>query len=188
MDLLRDKRMRPIIIVVVAFFVILLVVWLTSNIGGLSGELSYEAFENKVSDAAESYFDDNEDKLPKVLDEEAEVDIDDLVDDGYLKSIDKYLGEDSSCSGKAVVRYTNVGHAYHSYLDCGSDYETPLFKDTLIKTVVTEGGGLYKLSQYNEGSEGEAYVFRGELVNNYVQIGEDVWFVVKVDNSGDIMI
>lgn len=188
MDLLRDSRMRPLIIVVVLFLVILVGAWIFSSLGGATSSLGYVELENKIANAAEEYFEDNEGKLPETLDEEVEVDVDTLISEEYMKSIDEYLKDEDSCSGKAIVRYTNLGYVYKGYLDCGNSYTTELFKDVLTKDVVTSGDGLYKLTQYNGDGQGEAHVFRGEIVKNYVKIGEDVWNVVKVDSSGDIMI
>lgn len=183
-DMLKEKKLLAPLIVVI---VLVLAVILLSSLSGGSSSFSYENLEEKIKSAVEEYFKDNSSLLPVKLDEQVEIDVETLVSGGYMKGVNSYI-KGSSCSGKGIVTYTNSGYVYKAFLDCGSDYVTTFLADVITGDVVSSGDGVYKVIQYNGTGRDASYVFRGENVNNYVSIGNELWRVVKVDSGNNVMI
>ena len=94
-----------------------------------------------------------------------------------MKPLAEYVGEDKTCSGVVQVEKSGTNYLYVPYLNCGDDYVTlELYRKVLAnETIVTSGYGLYQTN----GS----YVFRGEVVNNFVKLGESMWRIVKITSN-----
>ena len=79
-----DKKLLTMMGIIVGVIVIIIiaviVVALTTG-----GSLSYEKIENKLASAAESYCNDNDDKLPKIVGDEIRIEASTLVSGGYIK-------------------------------------------------------------------------------------------------------
>ena len=92
-----------------------------------------------------------------------------------MKTLDEYLGKDCGCTGRVEVKMSGDTYVYIPYLTCGDKYSTKFLTGEVTKdeNLVASGYGLY-LS--NNG-----YVFKGETVNNYVQLESRVWRIVKVN-------
>ena len=185
-----DKKiitmMGLIIGVILIIIIAVIVVALTTG-----GSISYEKIENKLAKAAESYCNDNSDKLPKAIGDEVQIEASALVSGGYIKDLSEYTDEGVSCSGKVIVGKTATGYDYVSSLDCGKNYKTQFFADKLLENVVTSGSGLYKMAETDSQIENdlmEGYIYRGEVVNNYVKIGDDLYRIVKIDGNNDLTI
>lgn len=174
------KKLVKVCGIMIGIFVIFLLILLLSSLF-LKQKYTYDDVEAVMKEAAISYFNDNQHQLPK---EGNIVTIEDssLIDSGYMKTLDKYLGEDTTCKGRVDVENTDGNYSYSPYLNCGNDYETiELYKKiTKEGNIVTNGYGLYS-------SHGE-YVFRGENVDNYVKLKNALWRVVKVKNDNTIQL
>ena len=150
-------------------------------IRGCSGNITYEKYEDKMVKAAEKYF-KNKAKLPKSEGGEVSVSLTDLVEDGYLKSTEKLL-DDDTCKGNVTV--TNNGASvekndggYYLYipdLKC-DDYNTIHLIDKLTEKIVTSKSGLYKIE--------DGYIYKGDKVNNYVSFFNKEYRIISVDNDG----
>lgn len=168
------KMMGVIVIIIIVIILIGFIISLTSK-----KNYTYAEMEDVMKDAAKSYFVDNEKKLPT---SKVKISADVLAEEGYMKTLDKYL-TNQSCSGEVIVENTgNKTYSYTSYLNCGENYvTTELYKKVLDKkNIVTDGYGLYS---YNGG-----YVYRGKDVNNYVKFEgtSGVWRIVKISSNNEI--
>lgn len=134
--------------------------------------VSHAKLEDMMVKSAVRYFESNE--LPAVDGEFKTVTIETLVSDGYLKSLDK-ITEDTTCSGKVVVRNNGGNFLYIPSLSC-SEYKTKTLADAVKVNLVTTESGLYEI-------DGE-YVFKGEDVHNYVSFADTTWRIVKIDKNG----
>lgn len=161
-----------IIIVVVLISIIL---FLFSN-----KTYSYDDIEKIMINAAESYFQDHPKRLPATESNQVQIDVDTLVAYKYMKSMSEYTGEETTCSGTVTVHTNGDEYLYIPKLDCGKDYVTQSFKEVVTKNVVTEGYGLYQI--------GDTYVYRGEVVNNYIKLDNALWRIVKVTSDGKFML
>lgn len=177
----REKIIKMFGVVIIALIVVLVVGFLISLVS--KKNYSYATVEEKLKNAAINYFKDNKNKLPKNSSEIVEIDSNILVNNKYMKSLDKYL-KDDSCTGKvAVEKIDGKSYSYTPKITC-KDYTTTKFSDAITKNsnVVTSGFGVYNIN--NE------YVYRGSEVNNYVRFNdsEKVWRVVKVTSNNEIVL
>lgn len=144
------------------------------------GSYSYEKIETIMTNAAKSYFADNPESLPKKENQIVEIEASTLAQAGKMKDLSEYTKKGVTCTGKVSVSKADEEYVYTPSLNCGDAYSDKAIA-TAVKEdskVVTSGYGLYKM---NNG-----LVFRGETVNNYVQINEDLWRIVKIDSSNNV--
>lgn len=144
------------------------------------GSYSYEKIETIMTNAAKSYFADNPESLPKKENQIVEIEASTLAQAGKMKDLSEYTKKGVTCTGKVSVSKADEEYVYTPSLNCGDAYTDKKIA-TAVKEdskVVTSGYGLYKM---NNG-----LVFRGETVNNYVQINEDLWRIVKIDSSNNV--
>lgn len=154
------------------------IVLIVSLVGGI---LSYDKIEMRMKNAAISYFKDYADKLP-VEGTEVKVTTFDLEEGKYIKPINKMVKKGVICNGEVIVKNINNSYVYIPYLDCGTDYSTTSVVDKIkdSKTIVTSGAGIYNIN--NE------YVYKGEVVKNYIKYDEKLWRIVKVDKNNDVVL
>ena len=178
-DELKKRLVKACGIIMGVFLLIILIILLSSLL--MKKAYTYDDVESIMKEAAISYFNDNQHQLPK---DGNIVTIEDssLIDSGYMKPLDKYLGSDTTCKGRVDVENNDNNYSYSPYLNCGDDYETiELYKKiTKESNVVTNGYGLYS-------SHGE-YVFRGESVDNYLKLDNALWKIVKVKNDNTVQL
>lgn len=141
---------------------------------------TYDDIEKIMINAAENYFEDHPKRLPATESNQVQIDVDTLVASEYMKPMSEYTGEETSCSGTVTVRTNGDEYLYIPKLDCGEDYITQSLKEVVTKDLVTEGYGLYQI--------GDTYVYRGETVNNYLQLDNALWRIVKVTSDGKFML
>ena len=172
------KITRIMGLVILGFVGLLLIIFLLSLVTG--GNKSYEDIENIMISAAESYFNDHQESLPKKEGGTQTVDAAVLVAGGYMKELSKYT--DSACSGSVKVEKAGGTYLYIPNLDCGDSYasENLAAKIKQDNPVVSTGYGLY----HKNGN----YVFRGELVNNYVQLDNALWRIVKIVSGDEVVL
>ena len=174
-------KMRKILLIVILFTILLIVViWLLSLTS--AKKQSYKDIESTMKKAAEKYYNNHKGELPTEDKSTSEVSLQKLINGNYMKDISKYKSGSGSCTGKVVVENNDDVYLYIAYLDCGEKYTTTeLFREiTKEENIVTEDSGLYYMN-------GE-YVFRGENVNNFVKIDENLWRIVKVDKNNEVVL
>lgn len=173
-----DLKKRLLIfggVIVIGVVLIAVVLLLFSN-----KTYSYDDIENIMIDAAEAYFEDHPKRLPVSESRPVAIDVDVLAASEYMKEMIEYTGEEKSCSGRVNVYMNDGEYLYIPRLDCGEDYVTQSLKEVVIKNVTTEGYGLYEV--------GNSYVYRGESVNNYLELDNAVWRIVKITDDGNFLL
>ena len=144
------------------------------------GNLSAEDIEEIMISAAESYFQNHEESLPKKEGGTQTVDVAVLAAEGYMKELSKYT--DAACSGSVKVEKAGGTYLYIPNLNCGDSYASQRLVEKVRSDnqVVSSGYGLY----HKNGN----YVFRGETVNNYVQLDNALWRIVKIVSGDEIVL
>lgn len=181
-----NKKMIIMLSSIVGVIVVLIIV-LMLFVGGGNKVIGYDKIEEKMLAAAEKYFVDKKDKLPESG--TTFVDVDTLVKSGYLSELSTYTEKEVSCDGKVFVTKTPVGYSYRTSLDCGKNYNTKTLANLLKENVVNSGNGLYESRQVdtnNVENSQNVYVFRGDVSNNYIKVGDYYWRIVKVYENGEI--
>lgn len=158
--------------VMIIFIVIIALVSSCSN-----KKLSYEKIETQLKTAATSYFNNNS-SLPNEEGNSVTVDASTLVSGGYMKELSEMVEEGVNCSAKVIVTKNGDNYLYSPILNCGDKYQTRKLSDVIMKDnpVTTTGAGLYQVNGM--------YVFKGEIVNNYVQLDSNLWRILDIDSDG----
>ena len=174
-DFLKKRMVRFMLIVIFVMVFLLLVLYILSI--STKHNYTYREVETIMKEAAVDYFKEYPEHLPLEEGSIVEIDSSNLASAGKMKPLPEYVGEDKTCSGVVQVEKSGSNYLYVPYLNCGDDYVTiELYRKVLAnETIVTSGYGLYQAN----GS----YVFRGEIVNNYVKLGESLWRIVKITSD-----
>lgn len=162
---------------------IFIIVFLAIIQGCSGGTVTHKKYEEKMISAAEKYFADKN-QLPKEESELVTVDLDTLVKGGYIKSTESLL-DDSTCKGEVNVRRNGSsietnGEGFLNYtvsLECDK-YNTIHLADKIKEDVVTTESGLYQV--------GEDYIFKGDKVNNYINIFDNSYRIMSIDKNNII--
>ncbi|MBR6073137.1 MAG: hypothetical protein IKP76_02315 [Bacilli bacterium] len=192
-----DKKMLKIIGIVAGVFVVFII--LLFIIAACSKKrFEFVKFQDEMIAAAKNYYKNNEKELPNEDGKTKKVTLKQLINDGYLQEPSKtYKDETLQCDGSITVTNNGGTYLYSPSLTCGKDHRTQLFKDKVLDdSLVTEGVGLYETKiNYITTEEDvtnpkykDAYVFRGEVTNNYVKInGTDKLFrIIRINEDGTI--
>lgn len=173
------KFIIKLVVIIVGGIVLLFIVLSIASLF-TKNNVSYEKLEQIMVNAAESYFEDYPESLPKKENQIVEVETPTLVQSGKMKDLSEYTKKGVSCTGKVSVAKSGTDYVYTPSLDCGDSYSTKTLSSaiSLNNKIVTTGYGLYELN-------GDL-VFRGEKVNNYVSLGENIWRVVKLDGNKNV--
>lgn len=162
-------------VALVMFFVIIIIAVTLKIIGS---KISYETLEEKLEKAAASYLNDNPDLLPSVSNPTVVISDNTLVENKYMKEIQK-LVKDSSCTANVMVDYADNNYKYQAYVTCNK-FKTEKFVDKIKDNnqISQVGEGLYEMN--NE------LVFRGQNPNNYVSFANRLWRIVKINKDGNV--
>ena len=173
------KKLMRIMLIVVGVLVLLLVVILIISLFS-NGNKTYEEIEEDLKNAAMEYYEVQSGLLPREEGETVTVRASALIDAGYMKPLSE-LREGENCSGRVEVTKIGDNMVYTPYLDCGDNYTTKeLYKAVLEQGIVTSGNGLYDMN-------GEK-VYRADNVNNYVQLDNQMFRIVKVTSDNKILL
>ena len=183
----KSKRLEKKNLIIIGIFLVSIMIIL------LGGALIYNKFFFKKSysevevimlEAASEYFYKYEEKLPKIIGNSVTVTEDALVKSNVMNTIDSYTKKKNvTCDGEVTVTNVNGSYRYAATLDCGDDYQTKTLMDYIDENVdvVTDGNGLYKL----DGN----LVYRGDVVDNYLELGNNTYRIVKfVDDHAVIIL
>ena len=167
-------------IIMVGALLLLFVLWVVSLFS--SKTYSYEDMETIMKDAAVSYFADHPEDLPENDGDIVEIDVANLVYAGKMQDLSTYRSDATACTGTVQVEKSDTEYLYTPFLNCGeSYYSLELYKKVVEDNPITNSGaGLYS---YNN-----QYIFRGETVNNYVQLDKSLWRIVKINSSGNVVL
>lgn len=180
----KKKMIKFMGIIVAVMIIILVILFITSLLGkGGKSVYSYSELESILEKAGKSYFKDHPDYLPSAEGDIIEVDSTSLAEAGKIKSLSDYPTKDGiTCTGSVKVELVDDEYIYNPILECGDKYATVLFNSKIISDneLVTTGDGLY--------SKAGEYIFRGENVDNYVQLDESLWRIVKITKDDEIVL
>lgn len=173
-----DKKKLIYILSAVMGIMILFIVVIALISSCSNKTLSYERIETQLKTSAISYFNDNKSSLPSEEGASVTVDASTLTSGGYMKELSEMAEEGASCSAKVIVTKNGDNYLYSTILNCGDKYKTTKLNDIIMKDnqVTNSGAGLYK--------ENNVYVFKGEVVNNYVQLDNNLWRIIDIDEEG----
>ena len=174
-DDLKKKLIKVIGIILLVIVVLVIISSISSKVS--KKNYSYEEIEQIMEDAAKTYFKDHSDYLPKRDNQIVELNIINLVQEGYMKDLSEYTKEGVMCTGKISVSKNNNEYLYLPILNCGDAYSGKSLVDAVKENsnIVSSGYGLYKMNNF--------LVFRGEVVNNYVKIDDHLWRIIKLDSN-----
>ncbi len=174
------KRMLLIMGIVLGIILLLIIILFVVQLF-TKGSYSYEKIEATMKDAAKEYYQVKKDLLPKEEGGKDSVSASVLSEEEYMKPLNEYVKEGVSCTGEVSVEKVSGNYVYTSYLDCGEAYQTKeLYRAIIEQGVVTTGYGLYQL--------GNEYVYRGEIVNNYLTFAGVLWRIVKVNANNQVLL
>lgn len=168
------KRLGIIFGGIICIFLIIIIVKLI-----IGNRISYNKIENKMIESAKKYYQEHSEELPTTSGGSITIGTDKLIELEYLKDLTKLVKDkDAICQGEIKVTNNNSYYLYSATLNCGDYYKTKKFTEALTSNIVTSGDGLYQI--------GDAYVFRGENVNNYVSFAGKTWLILRINNDGTI--
>lgn len=202
-----DKKLIKYGAIIIAILVVIIIISLLFNSATGGVKLSYENIENRLVSAARKYVKNKEKNginiLPEsYLSDSTYISSNILVSEGYIDDLSSYAKDNTTCAGG--VNVYNAGDGHYNYvpeLTCGAYYETVKLVDKVLRNNdngITHGSGLYlringkfattesELNMIN--SNDIEYVFRGDDVNNYVKIDDNVWRIVSIDNDNNLLL
>ena len=173
------KKLMRIMLIVVGILVVFLIIILILSLFN-SGNKTYEEIEEDLKNAAIEYYEVQSGLLPQEEGETITVRAKTLANAGYMDPLSE-LREGENCSGRVEVTKVGNNIIYTPYLECGDKYTTKeLYKAVLEQGIVTSGNGLYDMN-------GEK-VYRGDDVNNYVQLDNEIYRIVKVTSDNKLLL
>lgn len=174
----KKKMIKFMLIIICGLVFLLIILYVASLLSPKS--YTYEEVETILKNAAQSYFADYPESLPKVEGTIIEIDSSNLVEAGKMNNISDYM-DGAICTGTVQVELSGTEYLYTPYLNCGEIYSTvELANKVLNESTVNSGYGLY--------STNTGYAFRGEDVNNYVQLDKSLWRIVKVTSNNNLVL
>ena len=168
---------------------LILVVWLLSLFK--KNYVTYEQAEQKMVDAAKSYYKTYPELLP-VEEGKYTLQYSALVDGKFIKPLNEILKDGDSCTAEVNVYKNGNEYDYIPKLNCGESYQTIELTQKILTDhpVVEEGSGLYQ-------NESGVYYFRGKVTDNYITLGTTgsgkkqkkiLWRILSIDENGNIQI
>ena len=177
-DTLLKKRLLTFLLIIVGVTVLLLLILYIFSLFSRRSSYTYEEIEQVMKSAAVSYFQDHPEYYPQDDGDVVEIDVGNLIAAEKMKDLSEYTSE--TCSGTVQVTKGSMDYLYTPYLNCGENYVTVELYNKVMSdnSLVSSGYGLYS----NNGG----YAFRGEKVNNYVQLDNALWRIVKITSNNYI--
>ncbi len=174
MSFINKKLIRNLLIITGVFVVVFIILLIATN-KKEDKKIEYTEIEKKLVDASKKYLEKLE-LLPKEVGDKVQVSSDVLISNNYIKEFDK-MTSDTNCFGTVIVQKDGEKYNYMPYLTC-DNYETKTFENEIISKLVEEDGeaGVYMIN--NE------YIYRGEVVNNYIKLGSNMWRIIKLTDDG----
>lgn len=173
----KSKMFKMMGIICGVMVAVLLIIYIASLLS--QKEYTYSDLENIMKEASVGYFSAHPEYLPTEEGKIVQVDYTNLVYEERMKDFSEY---GVSCTGKVQVEKVGNDYVYTPYLDCGENYATvELYQKVLSDNqIITSGYGLYSMN--------DSKVFRGEDVNNYVQLDNSLWRIVKINSDNTLML
>ena len=152
---------------IVIVIILLIIINACSNSSG-----SYDKIEQKMVNAAKSYYASHKKNLPKEENGTVTVTISTLIESELLKEVKDPNNKDQDCSGYVEVTKVGKEYSYTPFLVCKGNYEPKYLTDIVKSSKQDEyGNGVYEM--------GGEYVYRGDDVKNYVSFNNQLKLIVK---------
>lgn len=177
-----QKMMKMLGGIIAGFVVFIFILFLISSCS--KSTYTFESLETKMMEVAKAYYEANPDELPKEDKDTKTLTLKKMISDGKIDEVaDLFGSDDIKCDGSITVTNNNGYYVYSPYLSCGKDYESVYLKDKVLEDqLVTEtskeSDGLYEIN--------DAYVMKGEHVKNYVQMGGQLFRIIRINEDGTI--
>ena len=173
----KKKLLLLALSIIVIVIIIIVIISMTTN-----KKIDFETLETRLISASQVYYEENSKLLPKEDGDETSVTIKKLVNEEYIDPIEDLIENGDKCEGEIVVKNVDGEYSYIPYLYCGKYYSTTELYDKILEEnpTVTENVGLYAM--------GDNYVFRGEVDNNYLKVGDTLWRIMGLNSDGTIKI
>lgn len=162
-----------ILIILAIIVIIFMIIVSCSNKGN-----NYTKLENVMENAATNYYNSHKDDLPSSLGESKKITISELVNSGYMKNVTSYV-TDASCDGYVIVTKNSTDYLYNPYVSCG-EYKTNTISSIIKDAVVASSDGVYAMDG--------GYYYRGNRVNNYIQIGNLTYMIIGMDSNNNVKV
>ena len=180
----KKKMIKFMAIIVGVMLLILIILFFISLLKPKNANTySYSKIESILEKAGKSYFKDNPSYLPEDEGDSVEIDASELAAAGKMKDLSEYPTKDGVvCTGYVTVQMEDDEYIYKPILNCGDKYASVALSSKVVSNneIVSSGDGLY--------SKGGEYVFRGENVNNYVQLEKSLWRIVKITSDDEVVL
>lgn len=175
------KKMLKVFMIIFGIVLVLIVVLFIISVF-FKKDYSFLELENLLKQSAIKFYSENKKELPKTEDHIVFIKSDTLIDAGYMKDFTEYTRKKISCSGNVKVQKKGKDYIYTPKIDCGKYYVTTTLKEKIIKKqgVTTTDDGLYNINN--------SYVYRGENVNNYLKLDNNLWRIVKINSDNTIVL
>ncbi|MFV0250152.1 MAG: hypothetical protein ACK5HP_03875 [Bacilli bacterium] len=162
--------------IVILLFLILFIVKLV-----IGNKVDFSGYELKMKNAAINYYKDNSESLPTNDGGKITVNISELVEKELLDLPSEILKDETAiCTGEVIISNNNGYYLYTPNLDCSETYKTTFLYNQILQTeeIVSSSDGLYNM--FN------AYIYRGEKVNNYVKFANKTWRILRINGDNTI--
>lgn len=172
-------HIKKLLVIMGVLVLVLILVFFISSLF-IKKTYTYQEIETIMENACKKYFADYPNYLPKEENASRNVPVDNLVNGNYMKELSEYVPEGVACNGRVNVEKTSEDYDYRAYLNCGDNYKTiELAKKIANETqIVNSGYGLYNM----HGN----YVYRGEIVDNYLKLEQRLWRILRVNSDETI--
>lgn len=168
---------RLIIISTVLIVVIIFVVKLVQD-----SKIGTNASERELILAAQKYYKEHGNLLPRYEYETHTVSSNALINSGFLKQTVDINGAPKSCESYITTTKVANEYFYNPFVKCGTSDDTLLLYDKLISISKNENkdgtNGLFRVNG--------KYVFRGDRPNNFVTFAGKLWRIMEIGEDRNI--
>lgn len=161
-------RILIVLFVLIIFFIII------SSCSNKKG--NHSKLENVILDATQKYYNAKENELPQEIGSSKKITISELISSEYMKPVTNYI-DDTTCDGYTLVTKTASDYQYNVVLTC-QDYKTNTLDKAIMKDLTESEDGLY--------AGIDEYYYRGNILNNYVQIGKTLFRIISIDTDNKV--
>lgn len=173
---MNEKLIKIIIITTAVFVVLLILLFLVASCSNVTPKL--DDFDLKMANAAKKYYESHTDELPSEDKDTKTITLSKMIENGMISDPST---EETTCTGDVTVTNNNGNYLYTPTFNCGDDIKTTFLVDKIIdEQIVTEGHGLYQM--------GNEYVYRGETLNNYLELDGGIYRILRIKEDGTIRV
>lgn len=173
-----NQIVKTLIKVVFLFIIFILIIALFASCS--HKRYTYTEFEKEMVKIAKQKYKNID--LPKDDKGFTTISLQSFVDNKYIKNVSSIIQNKSVCTGNVKIINNNGNYLYIPTLDCGADYKTATLYENVVTNdnIKTTGNGLYKVN--------DEYIFKGDLVNNYISLNGIKYIILRVNSDGTLRV